>query len=343
MSDTPSTDEHALRIEALYQDRLVPCYAHRPDHLDAMFRASVQRRPQALAIEEGERSLTYAQLDLEVGRLSAGWAARGIGSGDRVALFLGNRIEFVLVLLSLWRLGAIAVPIGIRQSAAELEYMLGQCGACALVFEGTLADRLPRPDAIPGVGLLVHCLDADENGEVLQASGLPSVLLADLSCDPPLRASPDGLSDQAPACIMYTSGTTGHPKGAVLSHLLLRNAANVARCMHVEPDDVVLGHMPFYHVAGCIATLAMCLLVGCTPGPVGRGSGFAAGWRLPGLPAAVSCAGRAADHAGTPHHRHRDGACDVQPVPAAARDRHLRSVGLAHRAFWRCSHARGHH
>lgn len=263
MSETPSTDEHALRTEALYQDRLVPCYAHRPDHLDAMFRASVQRRPQALAIEEGERSLTYAQLDLAVGRLSAGWAARGIGSGDRVALFLGNRIEFVLVLLSLWRLGAIAVPIGIRQSAPELEYMLGQCGACALVFEGTLADRLPRPDAIPGVRLLVHCLDADESPEVLQAAHLPSVLLTDVSCDPPILASPDGLSDQAPACIMYTSGTTGHPKGAVLSHLgFFHTARHYVHRFGYRPDDRLLLVIPGSHISGLLAVVVVSLQVG---------------------------------------------------------------------------------
>lgn len=263
MTEPSSTDEHALRIEALYQDRLVPCYAHRPTHLDAMFRASVKRRAQALALEEGGSSLTYAQLDLAAARLAAGWAALGIGRGDRVALFLGNRIDFVVVLLSLWRLGAIVVPIGIRQSGAELEYMLGQCGACALVFEGTLADRLPRPDRIPGVRLFVHCLDADESPEVLQAAQLPSVPLADISCDPPVFACPDDLSDQAPACIMYTSGTTGHPKGAVLSHLgFFHTARHYVHRFGYRPNDRMLLVIPGSHISGLLAAVVVTLQVG---------------------------------------------------------------------------------
>lgn len=260
---TRPDDEHALRTEALYQDRLVPCYANRPAHLDAMFRASVQRRSQSLALEEGELSLTYAELDQQVGSLAEGWAARGIGAGDRVALFLGNRIEFVVVLLSLWRLGAIAVPIGIRQSAAELEYMLGQCGASALVFEGTLADRLPQPDRIPSVRLFAHCLDTDESPSALVASGIPSVPLAQVPCMPALPACADDFSDQSPACIMYTSGTTGHPKGAVLSHLgFFHTARHYIHRFGYRPDDRMLLVIPGSHISGLLAAVVVTLQVG---------------------------------------------------------------------------------
>lgn len=263
MTEPFPIDEHALRIEALYQDRLVPCYAHRPAHLDAMFRASVQRRAQALALQEGTHSLTYAQLDQQVARLAAGWAAHGVGRGDRVALFLGNRIDFVVALLSLWRLGAIVVPIGIRQSAAELEYMLGQCGACALVFEGTLADRLPRPERIPGVRLFVHCLDADESPLALQGAAPGSLPLHELACDPPLAACPDDFSDQSPACIMYTSGTTGHPKGAVLSHLgFFHTARHYIHRFGYRPDDRMLLVIPGSHISGLLAAVVVTLQVG---------------------------------------------------------------------------------
>ena len=263
MNEPFATDERALRMEALYHDRLVPCYAHRPAHLDAMFRASVQRRAQALALEEGAYSLTYAQLDAQVGRLAAGWAAHGIGRGDRVALLLGNRLDFVVALLSLWRLGAIVVPIGIRQSAAELEYMLGQCGACALVFEGSLADRLPRPDRIPGVRLFVHCLDADESPSVLQAAELSSVALADIACEPALAACHGDFSDQSPACIMYTSGTTGHPKGAVLSHLgFFHTARHYIHRFGYRPDDRMLLVIPGSHISGLLAAVVVTLQVG---------------------------------------------------------------------------------
>jgi fatty-acyl-CoA synthase len=64
--------------------------------------------------------------------------------------------------------------------------------------------------------------------------------------------------------IVYTSGTTGHPKGAMHSHQILRNAANIARVMHTDPSDVILGHMPLYHVAGAVTACSVMLLLGCT-------------------------------------------------------------------------------
>ena len=138
----------ALRLEALYGDRLVPCYADRPRNLDAMLRASVAARGDAPALEDGEATVTYRQLDRLADRVATGLLARQVKAGDRVALFVGNRAEFVVLLNGIWRIGAIAVPIGVRQSAVELAYMLGQCGALALVFDASLADRLPSKNPV---------------------------------------------------------------------------------------------------------------------------------------------------------------------------------------------------
>ncbi|MGO4390412.1 class I adenylate-forming enzyme family protein [Variovorax sp. M-6] len=249
----------ALRLEALYGDRLVPCYAERPRNLDAMLRASVALRGDAPAVEDGAATLSYRMLDRLADRVASGLAAQRVKSGDRVALFVGNRSEFVVLLAGIWRLGAIAVPIGIRQSAAELGYMLNQCGAAALVFDASLADRLPPPAEMPGV----HCTVCIEEGG-LDAAVRPGALsyaaLLAAGDDAPVGAD---FEDTCPACIMYTSGTTGHPKGAVLSHLgFFHTARHYVRRFGYTADDRMLLVIPASHISGLLAVVVVALQVG---------------------------------------------------------------------------------
>lgn len=261
MTESSFIDDHATRIEALYQDRLVPCYARRPAHLDAMFRASARLHPDAPALEEGARRLSYAALDREVGRVAAGLAALGTGRADRVALWLENRLEFVVTLLAVWRLGAIAVPIGTRQSAAELEYMLNQCGASGLVFEGALADRLPAPASTPGLRWKVYCLDSGAAGVAAQTGA--SLPYESLARDPGVAQLAADFSDQSAACIMYTSGTTGHPKGAVLSHLaFFHTARHYVHRFGYRADDRMLLVIPASHISGLLAAVVVTLQAG---------------------------------------------------------------------------------
>ncbi|HCL87585.1 MAG TPA: O-succinylbenzoic acid--CoA ligase [Comamonadaceae bacterium] len=252
---TPS----GIRTEALYGDRLVPCHAPRPTNLDAMLRATVARHGNAPALEEGERTWSYAELDREVNRIATGLRAAGLQEGERVALFMGNRLEFTALLFGIWRAGAIAVPIGIRQSAQELEYMLGQCQASALVLDAALAERLPEPGRIPSVRTLVYCADAGEAWTGGSAALAYGELLA-LGSDTPLPAS---FSDHSPACIMYTSGTTGHPKGAVLSHLgFFHTAHNYAVRFGYRAGDRTLLVIPGSHISGLLAVVVVSMLVG---------------------------------------------------------------------------------
>ena len=249
----------AIRVEALYGDRLVPCHAPRPVNLDAMLRATVASRAGAPALEEGERIWSYAELDRMVNRTATGLRAAGVVAGERVALFMGNRIEFTALLFGIWRAGAVAVPIGIRQSAQELEYMLNQCEACALVLEASLAPRLPPRERVASLRTVVYCADPGESW-----SGGPGAMdypaLLAMGCDAPLAAS---LGDQEPACIMYTSGTTGHPKGAVLSHLgFFHTAHNYAGRFGYHADDRTLLVIPGTHISGLLAVVVVSMLVG---------------------------------------------------------------------------------
>src|SRR5690606_16078999 len=123
------------RLEAHYGDRVVRCFSARPASLSAMLDDAVRANPDGEALICGERRYRWSQLAEQVGACAAGLAQRGIGAGDRVALLLGNRAEFVIALLAASRLGAIAVPLNIREQRPELEYVLNQCGAKLVVHE----------------------------------------------------------------------------------------------------------------------------------------------------------------------------------------------------------------
>ncbi len=143
----------AMRREALYGDRIVRCFAARPAGMLQMFERSRAARGSHEALVHEGRRWSYAEAGAEADRLAAGFAARGIGAGDRVLMLLSNRPEFLFVLLALQRLGAIAVPVGIRETRPGLAFIAGQCGAIGIVFDDALADRVPLPEEAPALAL----------------------------------------------------------------------------------------------------------------------------------------------------------------------------------------------
>ena len=164
----------ATRLEAHYGDRVVRCFARRPASLYAMLLDAVQRNPDGDALVCGRSRITFRGLLDQSARLAAGMAARGIASGDRVALLLGNRNEFVVTLFAVARLGAIAVPLSIREQTPGLAYMLNDCAAALLVHEPDLGERLPpKARERPAKGAVLDL----EQGQLVQGQtrlvGLP--------------------------------------------------------------------------------------------------------------------------------------------------------------------------
>src|SRR5262247_952739 len=129
------------------------CFAERPAHVDAMLAAIVARNADREALVDGAHRLDYARLDRVTERVAGHLHRLGVGRGERVALLLANEREFVYALLATLRLGAIAVPINVREQRPELAFILGQCGAKAIVFDAALAERLPSPAELPALGV----------------------------------------------------------------------------------------------------------------------------------------------------------------------------------------------
>jgi long-chain acyl-CoA synthetase len=235
--------------------------------------ASAQDRPDGVAVVEasGGRRLTWAQLDDETSRVAAGLAEAGLVGGSRVTLALANRIEFVTTYLGALRARLVAVPVNPRSTAGELARTVAHSGARMVVGDAETAVVVRE-----AVDLLVRARDGeldDPEGIWHAESSMPQVVLvgapaaagertyADLLAEPG-RPLPPQQDDEALAALLYTSGTSGRPRGAMLSHRAL--LANVAQVAAVEPpmitaDDVVLGVLPLFHVYGLNAVLGSCL------------------------------------------------------------------------------------
>ena len=194
--------------------------------------------PGHTALIFGDRRTTYAQLHERIARLAAALHRAGVRRGDRVEYLGPNHPSFVETMFATWTLGAIFVPLNFRLTQPEIAYQLEHSGAVALI----------------------HASPVD-------ASVRTTVALSDF--DRFLAAAPEFFDEPVThddvACILYTSGTTGHPKGAMLTHgNLIWNCYNLLVCVDVASDEVTLVSAPLFHVAALNQCLLPTFLKGAT-------------------------------------------------------------------------------
>ena len=245
-----------LRHEAHF-GRVFNCYAERPAQLNALFAQTLSRHAADEALVCEGRRISYAELDGIAAHVAAGLARDGVRAGDRVAILCANEPEFVFALLAAFRLGAIAVPINVREAKPGLAYVLNQCKARALVFDAGLAERIPSPDTVPHLELRYAVGEAVHD---LAAPCRPFSQLLRTEAPSAVPAAPD---EEDTAVILYTSGTTGHPKGAMLTHLnLIHSALHYEYCMAFGAGERALLAVPASHVTGLVAIILVMLRVG---------------------------------------------------------------------------------
>lgn len=202
--------------------------------LAVLVRTAARERPDAPAVVTRDQRLTWAELDAAVDRAAAGYAARDLAPGDRVAVQLPNSVAWLRAVLGALRAGLVVVPVNTAYTQPELEYLLDDSGAALLVAPA------PREE-LAGVPVCPGPPDADG----------PPPAVAD--------------ADDALAFLCYTSGTTGRPRGAMLTSGALR--ANQEQCLAmspppVRPDDRVLLVLPLFHVYGLNAGFGLVAATG---------------------------------------------------------------------------------
>jgi crotonobetaine/carnitine-CoA ligase len=191
----------------------------------------------------GDGRLTYGEADALSGRLAAGLAALGIGRGDRAAMMLGNRIEFVVTWFALNRLGACHAPINLEYRGEFLEHLVNVAEATVMVVEERYVEAIvASQDRMPRLEHLIVVGDVPADTGRLKPHAFADVLVDD---DPPVvEVGPADLY-----AVMFTSGSTGRSKGALLpqGHARLLNASN-AELLDLGPGAVYSTDLPLFHI-----------------------------------------------------------------------------------------------
>ena len=256
-----------------------------PTTLGSALRASAYKWPDKDFLITPDRRWTFAAVDREVDDVARGLHVCGIGRGDAVAVWMPNVPEFVVAALACARLGAVVVPVNTRYKSEETAHILRQSKARGIL----LFERFWDIDYLNMLYELVPELPVSEPGR-LTSTALPDLRLVVLASGLPRpgtlswedlpresHAAHDERAFQAAiskveaddaAIVVFTSGTTGTSKGAMHSHRLIVNCINIAQALHIAHDDRVLGHMPFYHIAGLCTELVPALVLGCSLYPV---------------------------------------------------------------------------
>lgn len=202
------------------------------------------RYADKIALSEGERALTYAELRARVNALSAGLRELGVVSGDIVAVLLYNRVEFIETMLAASRIGAAILPLNYRLSPAEWQYILEHSTAAAVVTE---SEFVPAIDALaPALPGLRHRITLDAPAEAPWLGYDAIVRRHRGSATPVVDVEPGALQR-----LMYTSGTTSRPKGVMISHanVIWKNLAHILEFgLTAQDNTLVCG--PLYHVGG---------------------------------------------------------------------------------------------
>jgi len=240
-----------------------------------MFRATLQRRPSAPLVHYFDRSISAEQLDSMSDALAVALQARGVEPGDRIAMYLQNVPQVMVAVLAAWKCGAVIVPCNPMLRERELKKILSGSGCRVLVCQEDLYADVAQA-AIPSTAV-AHVITTSPLEFLEPEAPLPTVLSGMTRMPNPLTADlltlavehagqapkPVELDGDDVAFMVYTSGTTGDPKGAMNTHRNVVFATHVYRhWIGLGDADTILGLAPLFHVTGLIGHVTLAMLTG---------------------------------------------------------------------------------
>ncbi|MHA7273631.1 long-chain-fatty-acid--CoA ligase [Arthrobacter sp. TMT4-20] len=219
--------------------------------------STAHEHPEAVAIKLDDVELTFSALDQWSQRVAGLLAQKDVQAGDRIALIMPNIPQMAFIYYGVLRFGAVVVPLNPLLKAREIAYHLDDSGA-RLVFawEGVASE------AESAVGQIAASAAQGTTLEVIAADS--GAFMQQLSTTEPAPQVVE-VDDEDTAVLLYTSGTTGRPKGAALTHVNLRRNAEISRdLMGIATGDVLFGGLPFFHIFGQTCALNASVLTGAT-------------------------------------------------------------------------------
>jgi fatty-acyl-CoA synthase len=237
------TAQLASNLTQASQVKEQPYLARRQNWVNQLERHALMH-PNVTALRFLGNTVTWEGLQRRVAALADALSRRGVGFGDRVMILMLNRTEFVESVLAANMLGAIAVPLNFRLTPAEIAFLVEDCEARVMITEAVLA---PVASGVRDIQSLVNMIVVAGGSTDDHVFGYE-----DLIDEPGDAHEPVDIPNDAPALIMYTSGTTGRPKGAVLTHANLTGQTMTGLYTNgadINSDVGFIG-VPFFHIAG---------------------------------------------------------------------------------------------
>lgn len=242
------------------------------------FDETVSQFPGNELMVDGNRRISFLAAQEEVNKLAKGLIKLGIKKGDNVAMWLPNYPEFLMMWLALSKIGAPLIPINTRYKSGELEYIVNNCDATTLFivpeflninFLDMVYEICPElKECQPGnlisekLPMLRNVICLDENRHPGTFSYKEILVLGKSVEERDLVEREKLIKPEDDLIIVYTSGTTGKPKGAVHTHFILKNEYRICNWRHITEKDRFLAFLPWFHVGGGFTQICPCLITG---------------------------------------------------------------------------------
>lgn len=214
-------------------------------NIKEMVAMQARRYKDRIAIRFYKRDITYRDLDEQSNRVANGLLKLGVGKGDRVCMLMDNSPEFYYTYFGIIKIGGIAGPVNCWWQIGEIQYLLKDSGAVALFCDHNYRGHIDK--IIDGTPDLKHVIEREATDDRF----LPFEKMLTESVElPAVEINPDDVST-----IVYTSGTTGNPKGVLLTHRnILTNSWQASLLANIDENDVIMCFLPLFHVNGLVIT-----------------------------------------------------------------------------------------